>query len=498
VVRLPSISIPLDNDSGSNAYSARLILQGEPLYGSHHPGHHLPGVYYTYAAVFAIFGDQPASLKIILIGWVWLNAWFIYLIGKQLSNRIAGILASVFFVLVSSMTLLNGDSAETELFANLPLTVACWLAIRAIRSNDKPLIYILIGAISGLAFLYKSVYLSSLAAIGATLMLKAALDRGWQNWLRFIKRSAWIMGGFLLCVGSAFGYFAAVGLWQRLMLVFQLGIGYVSLNDRPDVFQSLYIPLITLSITCAALAIVGLFSVVRTLITLPNTLSLSRQQGLLKFMVAIWVISSVAAAGLSGFEFSHYVLLLVPPFSLVAGIEIGDLWNQTYPAGIRSGFHLKYFLPVLMACVIIANSLYVSRNYFIGYIRYLFEQTSLTEFISQNAFLGEANLEAVEVAQYIDQHTSPDERILTWTELAQICYLANRSSTSDVLWPRYIPLLGSPGRVLELKPSYIVFYHYPVYSEEGQLTEWLLQQIKPDYILEAKIGNSQIYKRLQP
>ncbi|MCZ7666108.1 MAG: hypothetical protein M5U34_02115 [Chloroflexi bacterium] len=34
-----------ENDSGDHAYHARLILRGEPLYGDHHPDHHMPGVF---------------------------------------------------------------------------------------------------------------------------------------------------------------------------------------------------------------------------------------------------------------------------------------------------------------------------------------------------------------------------------------------------------------------------------------------------------------------
>jgi hypothetical protein len=40
-LRLPSLELPSDNDSGSFAYRARLIARGEPLYGTHHTAHQL-------------------------------------------------------------------------------------------------------------------------------------------------------------------------------------------------------------------------------------------------------------------------------------------------------------------------------------------------------------------------------------------------------------------------------------------------------------------------
>ena len=67
LLRLPFVGQPFENDSSAIAYNARLISRGEPLYGSHHPTHHMPAVYYTYAAAFTLFGDQVESVKALLI-----------------------------------------------------------------------------------------------------------------------------------------------------------------------------------------------------------------------------------------------------------------------------------------------------------------------------------------------------------------------------------------------------------------------------------------------
>ena len=39
LVRLPSLSMPLDNDSGANAFFARYMLRGGILYDVFHPAH---------------------------------------------------------------------------------------------------------------------------------------------------------------------------------------------------------------------------------------------------------------------------------------------------------------------------------------------------------------------------------------------------------------------------------------------------------------------------
>ena len=60
---LPSFSLPLDTDSSANAFLARHMLQGEILYDTFHPAHHLPGIYYTVALAFRLFGDNQLEPK---------------------------------------------------------------------------------------------------------------------------------------------------------------------------------------------------------------------------------------------------------------------------------------------------------------------------------------------------------------------------------------------------------------------------------------------------
>lgn len=498
IVRLPSVKIPFDNDSGAVAYSARLITQGEPLYGSHHTGHHLPAAYYTYAAVFAVFGDKSEGIKIFLIGWVWINALFVYSIGNQLSNRLAGVLAAVFFVLVTSISMLSGDSGEIELFANLPLTVVCWLSIRTIKKSQKPATYLLIGVFSALGFLYKAVYLTSLPAVIAMLFVEAAFERRPKEWLKFLKRCSWILIGFLLVAGLTFGYFAAIGLGQRFLLVFQMGMGYINGSDRPDLFTSMFNSLVILCIANVVMVIVGVFSAVRALIILPKTFSSNRQQGLSILMLEVWLFATLIVTAVSGLAASHYDLLLLPPFSLLAGIEIGNLWVRIAPSGTHTRFGGRAWLPVLMASAIVANSLYVSGKYYLGYLNYLIGQSTLTEFVRNNVYFGTTNIEAVEIAQYIDQRTSPEERILTLTTQAQICYLANRRSSSDVLWFEYVPLLGKPQRIFDTKPAYVILDAYALFATAQGMPDWLSQELTLSYRLVKTTGINEIYERIAP
>jgi len=81
LLRTPSLEQPFHNDCGAIAYHARLILRGEPLYGTHHPAHHTPAVYYAYALAFLLLGDSVLAVKLLLVVWIYATAYLMFRLG---------------------------------------------------------------------------------------------------------------------------------------------------------------------------------------------------------------------------------------------------------------------------------------------------------------------------------------------------------------------------------------------------------------------------------
>ncbi len=492
LVRLPSIQQPLDNDSGAIAYHARLINQGEPLYGTHHPAHHLPGSYYTYAFIFRILGDNPASLKIALIFVVWLTAWLLFLLGRQLAGEKAGFLAAAFFALIGSMTNLLGDSAEIELFANLPLTLGIWLAARLIQKRSQPAVYILAGMVGALAFLYKVNYLASLAALGVAILLEAVLEKKNTGWITFIWRSLALLCGVGIVLGPVVGYFISLGYWERFLLVFQMGVNYVGMNQAQPVSFFILIPILIILQANAALFVISMVGAIRIIKQTPQVLRSDRSQGLVHILVVTWLVVSIFEVGSSRMPFPHYGLLLIPPLSLVTALEIIAIYKQIP----KSSFRLAC-LPALMVAMIIANTLFTSRNYLGGYFQYITGQKTCTEFVRQDTGLGDQKNEAILTANYLASHTFPTETIFLWSDQAQIYYHANRRASTDIIWPQYIAALGSPERVFVSRPRYIVIG--PVFLKNYQTPpDWLVQELASHYSYETTIGPNSLYRRKTP
>ena len=181
LLRWPAFDIPLRNDAGAQAYHARLIFQGEPLYSSHHSAHHLPGVYYTYALAFWLFGDETRSIRLMAWLWVSASAYVLYRLGRSLHSPAMGISAALFYSLMSSQRLIMGPAAQIEIFANLPrllcLYFALWPLGQAVASPlRRRLNWLGLGFFGGLSLLFKVTFISPLLIAAWVLIYQA-----WQK-----------------------------------------------------------------------------------------------------------------------------------------------------------------------------------------------------------------------------------------------------------------------------------------------------------------------------
>lgn len=490
-VRLPAFELPIDNDTGAIAYHARLINQGEPLYGTHHPTHHLPAIYYTYALIFRILGDNTNSLQLFLVFWMWLNGLILLKIGETLSNRSCGTIAAGLYILVSSMTNLSGDTAEIELFANVPISLVILIGALLLTNRKKSFLFLfLIGVLGAISFLFKAVYITSLVAVSLSLILDLIFEYDKKHLVKFLKNISIIFLGFIPVIGVVLFYFGVEGLLSRFLLVFQVGSEYINYNESPWYFIFL-MPIAIIINANLSLLLIGFVSVFRLLFYLPKKIKKNKSIALNQFSLIIWLFMSIFAAGFSRFGFAHYGILLIPPLSLLFGVEVSELWTRIQNQQPDLNIIKKLLLPTLMIMVVFGNTFYSSSDYIVGFFNYRLGKINLTEFATNHTIMGPNNVMAKDIAAYIEQNSNPDDYIFTWTELAQISYLANRKSSADILWPIYISHFGPPERVYEKKPVYIVVGPYFFYNEETP--EWIKSKLITSYNLEKTYNQYNLY-----
>lgn len=476
--RLPSIDLLLDTDSSANAFFARQMLRGETLYDKFHPAHHLPGIYYTFVLAFKLFGDDPASPKLLLVAFMLAGAWLIFLMGRAFFNELVGFLGAIFYVLTSSQLYLAGMTAEMEHFANLPLIATMFLVFILLRKNSRATKFFWVGVLGAICVLYKIVFIGSLAAAGIVILLAAWLEKGQpDSWKNLSLRLGATAFGFILPLALVGSYFASLGLWQRLLLVFTLGFNYVNDTSLIIAFPKPFgFPLFMIAMNNIALLVFSLFGTYRLI---RRALPLRTVENLVDFTLVLWLVISFALAGFRGGGFSHYPLIAIPPLALMGGIEISSNYERWQITSSKIQARLG---AGMMTALIILNFLW--RNYD------LYHEIIPNKPRQETAYQYSQEYQN-DVFNYIKLHTTPDDFIYVWGIDIQLYYYADRLPPIDILWPSYVSATGPSERVFNPRTKYIVVDDVKIFSRP----EWLLNGLEKNYHLETVINKMEIYRR---
>ncbi len=492
IVRLPSLDEPLDNDSGAIAYHARQMLRGEPLYGKFHPTHEPPGAYYTFKVAFELFGDRQIAPKLILLFYFIACAWLLYLMGRSYVNDLAGILGAVFFTLVSSQVLLTGMTAKIEPFANLPLTAGVFLTVSLLRKRAAAWQFIWVGLIGAIGILYKVFYVTPLVIAGLSILAMAWFQRSQTNsWKVTLLRFTWMSIGLLVPLALIGAYYAYLGLWSRLLLVFTLGLGYI--ND-PSIMTASWLPrpfgfpLFWMSVNNIALLILGLigtYRLTRRAIPLRNT------ENLIDLIPVLWLITSFTLAGIRGGGFAYYVQLTVPPLAFMGAAEIGIAYQRWRVVSTK---RMSALGAGILITLVVVNFAWANLDLYKHYISYRLGQSSYKDFLYGYKGTGPRSWNAQIIADYIVNHTSPDDRIYQWSTDVQLYYFSDRNPPIDILWPYYVSATGSPERIFTPQTKYIIIDM----PERLARPDWLMDGLARDYQLETTLGEKDLYRRQTP
>ena len=499
LLRLPFVEQPFDNDSAANAYHARLILRGEPLYGSHHPIHHLPGVYYVYALILRLLGDSTASLKIGLMLWQVVTMWLLYYLAKFLHGQRLAILAALFYSFLSADIYLLGMTAETELFVNLP-RIASIFALLYLRHKQAPAWqFSLVGFLGVICFWFKAIYLSTFI-----LAILIEFEARPFSLTKTTQRLIWVGVGALAGAVPVVAYFATQGLLTDLGQVFTFGQRYVSTNTcitTTDLFSPIWLFYPAIGFTN--------YNIVLFVLSLCGGFMLIKRRNhpdlvLLKY-IAYWYLLAYAEALPARMYRPYYFQLIIPPLALVAAwflLDLYQLFRQLLPKravyGALGGLTLWA----------IGITTYHNFNYYAHYAAYRLGQETFATFITDGFAQPNYNLlELADLAQYIQNHTTPEDYVYYWSGDVQLYYLADRHAPTKVIWVCYLGTMESAQQIFIPQTKYIVIPQ-KVFAAPRQpataspsyhaLPVWFDEYLLRDFTLETTLHEQQIYRRIAP
>jgi len=394
-LRLPSLFEPfVYGDEGIYLTLGEAVRQGLVLYKDIHDNK--PPLLYFLAAITYNF----SCFRLLLFFWSLITVYFFFKLAEQLfsSHRLAVLVTTFLFALFSSIRTFEGNIGNAENFMLLP-TIVGFLFLIKNWASKKRLVYILSGMIFSMATLLKVPagfdFLAALVFV--FLASKKPLNLKFQDLLFLII-------GFSLPILATIIYFAyKEALDNYLQAAFFQNIPYLSswVPDKPRGLGNLPLPLLIRALLVFLLVLIIFFFKKR----------FSQKVKL----ILIWFAFSLFAALLSSRPYPHYLLQIIPSFSLSWGLIFQKSKARIIPFILLLVFVLTFFIFHFWH--------YQNFSYYINFYSYVLGQKEKEEYFG---YFGGQTKTIYQVADYIQSHTQPGEKIFIWGTVPSIYALSRR------------------------------------------------------------------------
>jgi len=409
VIRIRLLEIPLERDEGEYAYAGQLMLQGIPPYKLAY-NMKFPGTYAAYAVIMSIFGQTTGAIH---LGLLLVNAAtivLIFLLGRRLMNPTAGIAAAMSYAILSMSPSVLGLAAHATNFVVLPVLGGTLLLL---NESDRQQFGRLLasGLLFGLAVLMKQPALFFIV-FAAIYLVSKGVQRGTR--LRDISlESLFFTVGVILPLGIALLLLWRAGVFDRFWF---WAIDYarqygtlVPLSEAPQIFLRSVREVVGAGWTLWMLAGIG---VVVGLLD-------NRVRASVIFLLGLLLASALAVC--PGFYFRyHYFVLVLPAISLLVGAAISEFSDLLAGRTI-----LVRFMPLLVLCAALSAPILSDRVL-------LFTLSPIEA--CRRIYPESPFPESLRIAEYVREHTRPDDTIAVLGSEPQIYFYSQRRSATGYIY----------------------------------------------------------------
>jgi 4-amino-4-deoxy-L-arabinose transferase-like glycosyltransferase len=485
-LRLPFLSVPLITDEGGYAYTAHWMQRGLLLYRDlwfDRP----QGIFLLYAAILRLLGESVEAIRLGAALYNAASVVLLYLLGRRLFGRAAGLAAAGLFAAASASPVVEGFTANGELFMNLPV-IACLLLAARRR-------WLLAGIVCALAAVVKPTAVASAAPALVALAWGVNEERRTKNEERRTKNeerrtngegtehssfvfrlSSLALGGLVglapfvahgIATDPAGYWYAVAGFRVESHSAFSVGEAVVLefLQTAPSVLVAL-LPLWLL----AGAAIVG---------------ERRRRAARGTLVSAALLAGSFAGAAAGGYWYWHYYLGLLPGACLLGGEALARLVEAARRGLLGpSGGWAAAGLAVASVVALAFNLRLVG---------------STPEQTSWNLYHRPAYLAGQEIARYLRAHTGEHDRIYATFAQADLYYLTGRRCAGRQLyWTEINRVPGAFEHVLRTlddpaqRPVYIVEFDRELEQPGRASAFWT--RVEQLYRREAVIQGFTLYR----
>lgn len=441
-IRLRLLDVPLDRDEGEYAYIASLLLDGVPPYARAY-NMKMPGIYAAYALVLAAFGRTTVGVHLGLLVITTLSTVLLFLVARRLHGAVVATCAATVFATLALNPRLLGLATYAEPFVLPAVLAGVLVSLRATESGRLTL-FVVAGVLHGLAFVVKQ--------SGGLFALVAVFHVVYEARARGVTARD-LAARLVALAGGGLVPAAMVGVWLALAGSFanfwfwtvDYATAYGGLQTLPGAifsFTSATGAFMPAAWPAVLLALAGVVVLV-----------FGDAWRSVRALHLAWLVTACAAASLGFYFRSQYFLLMLPPVSMLAALgatAAADVLERDRAA--RRG---------VVATVLVLFTV----GWAVASDRFIFFQATpaqVTRAIhDRNPFV-----EAVEVARYIRERSSKDDRIAVIGSEPEIYFYAGRPAATGYVY--MYPLMESQPyaarmqqqlirELTDARPRYLVF-----------------------------------------
>jgi 4-amino-4-deoxy-L-arabinose transferase-like glycosyltransferase len=409
-IRIRLLGIPLERDEGEYAYAGQLMLQGIPPYKLAY-NMKFPGTYAAYALLMSIFGQTILGIH---VGFLLVNAAttaLIFLLGRRLINEMAGLVAAGTYAVLSLSPTVLGFAAHATHFVMLPVLSGMLLLLLDQPTRAPFGRLFASGLLFGLAGVMKQPGI--FFVLFAVIYLIRGEIRSAPGRKEWFARILVFGGGVILPFGimclllfcaAVFRefWFWTVDYAQQYGTLVRLGDVPLFLLGRTSEVIGANWPLWTLA---AGGAVAGVWN--------------KRLRAGTLFCLVFLFFSALAVC--PGLYFRHhYFIFVLPAVALLAGTGISAL-STALPSRATAS--------KLVSLVVIAAALALP----IMRYRKLFFEVSPVQ-VSRMVYGESPFQESVRIADYLREHTDPDEKIAVLGSEPEIYFYSRRHSATGYIY----------------------------------------------------------------
>ena len=478
IARLHLLSIPLERDEGEYAYMGRLILNGHPPYTLAY-NMKLPGVYYMYALIMAVFGQSVAGIHLGLAFVSIISMLLVFLISKQFVSKAGAVIASSIFGIMGTSFTLLGQAGHATHFVTLFALFGIYTTLGIYSKNKRSSVnFLLVGIFYSLSFICKQSGLFFLL-FGITLVVIKGYSIESRN--SILKQCFVLLLGFILPLIILLSYFYFFADFHKfwfwtVQYLSEYGT-QVPYSEIPLRFREAIV-FITQNYTSEGYILLWLLALIALPFVFINKTSVKN-----KIIISSFLFFSFLTT-VPGFHFrNHYFICLLP----ATGILIAVLFDTvTYYFINISKKPTSAYLSFILFILFIGTG--VRAN-----VEYLFKEN--TNFSSKRVYGLNAFVESVDIAEYLKQHTAKDDKIAVFGSEPQLYFYADRYSATGYIYTYNLVETHAYAlrmqqemqkEIEENKPAYFVYVNVkyswlPASGSETYIFKWANNYVAANY-----------------